>query len=123
MSTISGNLKQVENLEGQLNQDLELTGELSSVNNNLIGELINDKSYSLEGSLSQIELSMNGTLSIPPEVLVESYRGTYAVTPKPFNIQILNTSGLKMENNVTVEKIPYYETSNESGYTIYIGGE
>ena len=123
MDIINGNLSQVESLEGKLNQDLELTGELSSINSELVGELKNNENYKLEGSLSQNELFINGTLSIPPEVPVESYQGTYTVTPKPFKIETLNTRGLKMMDNVTVEKIPYYETGNESGYTVYIGGE
>lgn len=122
MDTINGNLNQVENLEGQLEQDLELTGELSPIDNKLTGELT-DENYNLIGSLSQVELSMNGVLSIPPEVPVENYRGNYTVIPKPFKIEVLKTAGLKMMDDVTVEKIPYYETGNESGYTVYIGGE
>lgn len=53
----------------------------------------------------------------------EIYDGEYVVTPKPFVEQTLETREKLMINDVTVLSIPYYETSNISGITIYIGGE
>lgn len=53
----------------------------------------------------------------------EIYDGEYTVTPKPFEEQTLETRSKLMANDVTVLAIPYYETSNISGITIYIGGE
>jgi hypothetical protein len=32
----------------------------------------------------------------------------------------LQTNGLRMTDDVTVTEIPYYETSNESGITVFI---
>lgn len=50
------------------------------------------------------------------------YDGTYTVTPKAYNAQILDTSGKLMENDVTVYKIPYNEVSNPTGgKTVTIG--
>ena len=51
------------------------------------------------------------------------YDGEYIVTPKPFTEQTLETKEKLMTDDVTVLAIPYYETSNVSGITIYIGGE
>lgn len=53
----------------------------------------------------------------------EVYDGEYIVTPKPFIEQTLETREKLMADDVTVLAIPYYETSNVSGITIYIGGE
>lgn len=51
------------------------------------------------------------------------YNGEYVVTPAPYNSQTLETKAKLMTDDVTVLAIPYYETSNVSGITIYIGGE
>lgn len=50
------------------------------------------------------------------------YTGAYKVTPQAFTDQTLNTKSKSMTDDVTVEKIPVYETSNEYGTTINIGG-
>ena len=55
---------------------------------------------------------------------VPKYTGTYEVIPQPWQDVSLETAGKKMERDVTVHKIPYYETSNpQGGMTVYIGGE
>lgn len=55
---------------------------------------------------------------------VPIYDGNYEVTPLAFERTILNTKDKKMENNVVVKEIPYYETSNPSGgNTVYIAGQ
>lgn len=54
---------------------------------------------------------------------VDIYDGEYVVTPMPYEAQILETKAKTMTDDVTVLAIPYYETSNVSGITIYIGGE
>ena len=48
------------------------------------------------------------------------YDGVYNVTPSLY-AQELQTSHKLLERNVVVERIPYYETSNEHGTTVYIG--
>jgi hypothetical protein len=55
---------------------------------------------------------------------VPKYTGTYEVIPQAWQDVSLETAGKKMEQDVTVHKIPYYETSNpQGGMTVYIGGE
>lgn len=49
------------------------------------------------------------------------YEGSYQVTPK-VDEQILPTEKKLMTDDLTVEEIPIYESSNESGRTIIIGG-
>lgn len=49
------------------------------------------------------------------------YEGEYSVTPSSA-VQTLETRGKTMREDVTVLAIPYFETSNESGTTVYIGG-
>ena len=54
--------------------------------------------------------------------MIPAYDGSYEVTPLAHTEQVLETTGKRMEGDVTVLEIPYYETSNESGgYTVNIG--
>lgn len=54
---------------------------------------------------------------------VPVYAGPYSVTPKADTAQTLSTAGKQMTEDVTVAKVPYYETSNTSGTTVYIAEE
>lgn len=52
------------------------------------------------------------------------YSGVYSITPSTVGDQTLETAQKYMDANLTVQKIPYYETSNQSdGETVYIGSE
>lgn len=51
------------------------------------------------------------------------YDGEYTVIPKADREQVLPTSGKRMADDVSVTKIPYYQASNVSGDTVYIGME
>lgn len=111
-NTLSGKLTSVNVLKGKLDVESKLTGELSFI-------------HSLTGALSTEIPTVVTKLELPDIVYVETeeYKGDYEVTPQPFNSQILSTAGRKMNQDVTIFKIPYYKTSNISGYTVYIGGE
>ena len=50
------------------------------------------------------------------------YEGPYVVRPAPFRSQVLETANKLLDDDVTVEEIPYYKTSNPAGgYTAVIG--
>lgn len=86
----------------------------------VVGELTG--SVSLPASHDRI----TGAITVPASydyIHEEEYEGEYVVTPRPWNETILETENKILRNNVTVEVIPYYETSNLSGgSTVYIGG-
>lgn len=51
----------------------------------------------------------------------DPYEGAYEVTPKAWKEQILPTKNKIMDDDVTVFKVPYYETSNvHDGLTVFI---
>lgn len=52
----------------------------------------------------------------------EPYEGPYTVTPK-VSSQQLATAHKLMTRDVTVLEIPYYETSNINGITVYIADQ
>ena len=52
----------------------------------------------------------------------DNYTGQYSVTPLPNIDQILKTKNKLLKEDVIVEQIPYYETTNDAGgYTVIIG--
>ena len=51
------------------------------------------------------------------------YAGEYTITPSTYTDDILITKNKKLEDNITVKKIPQYEVSNDNGYTLSIGEE
>lgn len=76
----------------------------------------------LEGSLSAVG-ALQGTLSRGEGVIARTYDGEYTVTPRANVEQVLETNGKLMADDVTVFEIPYFETSNLSGTTVYIANE
>lgn len=67
--------------------------------------------------------TLHGTIGLPVNIGGEAYLGPYEVVPSTVDDIILETKDKSMNDDVTVFKIPYYETMNTSGYTVYIGSE
>ena len=107
-SELVGSIQSAQFLYGTINSTTPITGTIS---NGRVGELT--------GKLQQL-----GTISgrIVIAGVNESYNDSYIVTPHIYE-QTLNTKNKLMKENVSVLAIPYYETSNLSGKTVYIGGE
>lgn len=62
---------------------------------------------------------ISADIKLPEYVGSSEYEGEYTVIPSTSE-QVLYTSGLHMEDNVTVTEIPYAEVSNVYGTTISI---
>lgn len=78
----------------------------------------------LHGTLTATSATLHGTLSARSVIGAEIYDGVYSVHSAAHEMQELPTANKHLVKNITVEKIPYYETSNMSdGITIYIGDE
>lgn len=59
---------------------------------------------------------------IPESLIPPDYEGSYLVTPLAYVNQILRTADKVLSEDVVVEQIPYYETTNDAGgYTAIIG--
>ncbi|MFA6873509.1 MAG: hypothetical protein WCQ86_05970 [Bacteroidaceae bacterium] len=72
------------------------------------------------------KLSCNGCLSgeISLPTNYPPYSGDYEVVPNAFSAQVLPTANKSLMQDVVVQKIPYYETSNvQQGITVYIAEE
>lgn len=78
----------------------------------------------LHGTLTATSATLHGTLSARTVIGAELYEGAYTVHSAAHEVQELPTANKHLIKNITVGKIPYYETSNLSdGITIYIGDE
>jgi len=53
----------------------------------------------------------------------EVYDGEYTVTPQAHEEQVLETRNKRMTDDVTVLRVPYFETSNIYGNTVFIASE
>lgn len=56
-------------------------------------------------------------------VTAETYDGSYEVIPKANQSQTLETANKLMEEDVLIFEVPYFQTSNEYGDTVYIASE
>lgn len=74
---------------------------------------------SIKGTLAEDSGVIEGVITRYTSAPI--YEGDYIVTPRAHEEVILETSDKLLTDDVTVLEIPYYETSNVSGYTVYIG--
>lgn len=75
--------------------------------------------YSLQVEQNQYDFSVDAAESITVNI-GEVYDGPYEVIPKVFS-QTLRTKEKRMEDDVAIREIPYYETTNyKNGITVII---
>ncbi len=65
-----------------------------------------------------VEVSLASAISQQPR---SDYSGPYTVIPMAFSDVELDTNWKTLRDDVVIKEIPYYETSNVSGFTVYIG--
>lgn len=122
---LDGNVDGQENIVGGLDNEEDIVGGIES-DGEVSGVIdISDDittQISMEG---QIEGHIYGEPTIQGEVILTScveippYQGDYEVTPRT-DEQSLPTKSKYMLDDVTVKAIPYYETHNDYGTTVYI---
>lgn len=76
----------------------------------------------LDGGRASFECQINGQAGVFTAVsdsTIPVYTGRYHVIPKTEG-QELPTKNTRLTQNITVAAVPYYETFNENGTTVYI---
>ena len=77
--------------------------------------------FTLSGKLTCFG-SLSGKLSAVIDF--NAYSGEYEVVPNAFNTQVLPTTNKVLKKDIIVQKVPYFETSNNyDGVTVYIAEE
>lgn len=96
--------------------------------------IVPDSTLTALAELIRVKSGINRKLSFPTDFMkmieqlsslnadYDFFSGSYDIIPT-IDPQILETEGKIMEQNLTIREIPYYEVSNSSGYTVYIGGD
>lgn len=74
-----------------------------------------------QNTVVPIELEVKDYIGAYTPEGIETYEGDYNVIPKTAE-QELYTKNKMMKDDVTVQKIPYHEVSNQTGTTVVIGG-
>ena len=86
----------------------------------IIGEL---NAAGICGSMNTA--NMTGTIGngiVKLDGSTDPFLGEYEVTPK-VDAQTMPCAGKKMLKDVDIKAIPFFETSNEAGTTVYIAAE
>ena len=65
-------------------------------------------------------INLTGSVQTTGGSALPDYTGEYEITPA-IDAQTLNTKNKTLRDDIEIKEIPYYETSNEYGDTIYIG--
>lgn len=83
-----------------------------------------DQNNTITGTTSSIG-QLVGEISIySGESVKKKYEGDYTVIPSTDEDIVLETKDKIMTDDLTLKKIPFHETSNDSGgITVYIGKE
>ena len=105
-STIKACLSNSNNLIGTLKINSSMAGIISDTNS--IKGIIKDSDNLI------YETNLDNSSSYP------TYDGSYDIIPR-VDEQTLETKNKVLRDDVLVESIPYYQTSNPYGNTVYIG--
>lgn len=100
--------------------------------NEAYNELVGAVSSATISAFIELETQFSATLNSVPTICgdiaiahsqeIAPYTGSYEVVPHVYE-QTLPTKSKYMTDDMLIKAIPYYETSNLSGKTVYIGEE
>lgn len=83
---------------------------------------IDNYAMSVEGTTESYSMSPDTAINVSL-LPVATYDGSYTITPLANEDQVMETSGLLMTDDVTILQVPYFETTNTKGKTVYIASE
>lgn len=118
--TIYGKINSTHEINGKITGNVQLRGLLNPAIN-LQGSISNGEVGALVGKISY-QKQLKGVIELPKWKEIETYNGDYTITPKIIE-QSVKTKSKLMNDDMVVKAIPYFETSNQTGKTVYIGGE
>lgn len=97
-----------------------LNGEITAARSILSGALSRDQ-Y-LSGSITAGHSILTGTLTHPVVANIDQYDGAYIIDALADLDTVLSTKRKFLNDDITVNKIKYIETTNPAGgQTVYIG--
>lgn len=80
--------------------------------------------FEVNAESNQHALTVSNDIQINVSTVdVPTYAGPYKATPKANSTVVLETKDKRCKDNITVLKVPRYQTHNEYGTTFYIAEE
>jgi len=120
--SITSELSRLQEARDDLAEKIPATGLISTYADQL-QTIINNANAITDGGSTTIADAMDVLIAGYGHggETYEEYTGVYEITPSTSE-QVLPTAQKVLTADVTVQEIPYYETTNESGgYTVIIG--
>ena len=123
---LTGSINKVELISGSINGGaikaainpvFRLTGLVNSPGG-IFGKI--NPHPSLSGIVNK-EQQMSAVVGIYEGMNPEKYDGDYIFDPLVESERTIDTKHKFLTGNIVVNKIPYFETSNPTGTTVYIG--
>lgn len=105
-SKVIGKISGSNKLQGMIHESQNIKGSVHSVSN-ITGSVISTNNLSYTTNL-------DNSSALP------NYTGAYTIIPT-VDDQPLETKNKVLRENILVKSIPYFQTSNEFGDTVYIG--
>lgn len=102
-----------------MNKIVVIEGQVS-LNSLIEGEILLEDTIEGDINLNSVIDGELGTFYLASSETHETYNDKYTVVPSASEDITLDTSNKIMERDVTVFKVPYYQTSNVEGTTVYI---
>lgn len=122
--SINGSIKPQKAAHGTLGSSRSrISGKISVKQNPSAVRGVLPSKKQASGTVDVGVKQVHSTVNVIPTSEGIPYSGTYEVTPKIYVPIVLETMHRTMRDNVTVNKIPQFEVSNESGGTTLIIGE
>lgn len=117
ITEIKCNIEPIKILTGEIFDDISISSSISPVIN-INGQI--DDILELNGSFFLESTIQINNINIPDIVNNEEYEGVYRVTPS-VNEQTLDTDKKLLRKDIIVEQIPTFWTQNITGMTFIIG--
>lgn len=87
-------------------------------------EFSNEKEFLIGfENTEEFNASLSENIIIVDEDAIPVYTGETEITPRTHSNILLDTKNKRLLSDINVLKVPYFETSNVSGITVYIGGD
>lgn len=117
IAEIKCNIEPIKILTGEIFDDISISSSISPVIN-INGQI--DDILELNGSFFLESTIQINNINIPDIINNEEYEGVYRVTPS-VNEQTLDTDKKLLRKDIIVEQIPTFWTQNITGMTFIIG--
>lgn len=111
------------NIEQGVNSQIVTGGASGAVSITADGNCSITLTSNADCDLVQTIDGQSGVVTVVHMADLPFYTGATSVIPKAHDEQVLQTQNKIVLDNITITEVPYWETSNSSGMTVFIANE